>query len=422
MKRFLNVLALATLVGGGMGLAAPVALEKLVAETVATHPEVQFYESQIAVAHGEGRDSTTLQNPQLQTSIGTWRVKDLVGGGLSDGPAWTVTLSQTFEWPGRMALRRAIAEKDVELARLGLEEMKLKLAGDVRMAAWRVVAAQQRVRAAAEVAQRFQSLADVLLQRDPAGAAPRLEAQLIRGTALTLGVQATSARREEREARFLLNQLRGAAPEEAVEISTNSPEMGESLNMERMLSLARESNFALRARMVEVEQQGFEVKLARHERWPSITVAPYYQHQRTETREQQYGLGISLPLPVWNRNKGKIEAAEARRVQAEALLRAEVRKLEQEVASHVSACQVYLEELAKWPPDTLAAFKASAEEADQHYRLGALDVSTYTALQTQYLESVNAVLDSQLGAIEARAQLEQLIGKPMAEVGGASGK
>ena len=81
------------------------------------------------------------------------------------------------------------------------------------------------------------------------------------------------------------------------------------------------------------------------------------------------------------------------------------------MAEHASSYRIYAEELARWPGDTLDGFRQSAEEADEHYRLGALGVSTYTELQKQYIGSVNTVLDNQVGALEARMQLEQLTGE-----------
>jgi len=40
-------------------------------------------------------------------------------------------------------------------------------------------------------------------------------------------------------------------------------------------------------------------------------------------------------------------------------------------------------------------------------------LSTYTELQKQYIEAVNSVLTSQLGALQARLELEQLTGSKL---------
>lgn len=388
--------------------ADPVSISSLVSKVVATHPEVRFYEAEIAAAKGGQQTAATVANPELETSFGAWRVNDL--GNKSDGPAWAVTLSQPVEWPGRIALRKAIALKQTEVAELGVEQFKATLAGKARSSAWALMAAQEKVHAADEISKRLTALADVLLQRDQAGPAPRLEARIIQATAMTLGSQAARARRELAQAKFVLNQLLGEKPEHEIEVKREHLTLAAAPSLESLLTKARSHNFDLRARMLDVEQQGFTVKLAENERWPSFKVSPYFQQQRAASKETQFGLGVSIPLPLFDKNKGSIATARARQVQAEMMLAAQMRELEREVATHRSEYTSYAGELAKWPADTLESFQKAAAEADEHYRLGALPLSTYIELQQQYVEALNTVLESQLGALEARKEIEQLTG------------
>lgn len=395
--------------------ADPFTVNSLVQKALATHPELHFYEAQIAFAQGGKTKAGEIKNPDLMTGVGNWRVRDLSTSSVSDGPTWAVQLTQTFEWPGRLSLRKAIAQKDIELAQLGLEQFRAALAARVRTISWKMLAAQEKTLAAEEVAERFRSLASVLLQRDPAGAAPRLEARIIQASALTLGSEATLARNELEAARFELNQLLGERAEHPLQISMEKLTLNPPPALELLLADARRKNFDLRARFLDVEQQGYHVDLAKNERWPSITVVPYIQKQTNQTRETQVGFSLSIPLPLWNRNKGAIDSAKAKEVQAEVMLTAQLRQLERDVASQASHYRLHVEELIKWPTDTLESFRKAAAEADEHYRLGALPLSTYTELQRQYMGSVTAVLASQLAAVDARLQLEQLTGTKLAQ-------
>ena len=392
-----------------------VSVTSLVQKALATHPELRYYEAQIDVAQGDKTKAGEIKNPDLMTGVGNWRVRDLATNKVSDGPTWAVQLTQTFEWPGRLSLRKAIAQKDIELALLGLEQFRAALAGRVRTISWKMLAAQEKTRATEEVAKRFSTLAEVLLQRDPAGAAPRLEALIIQANALTLGSEATLARNELEAARFELNQLLGEKAEHPLELRRENLILNPPPALESLLTEARKKNFDLRARILDVEQQGYAVQLAQNERWPSITVVPYIQRQTNSTRETQVGIGFSIPLPLWNRNKGTIDSNKAKEVQAEVMLTAQMRQLERDVASQASHYRLHVEELVKWPSDTLESFRKAAAEADEHYRLGALPLATYTELQRQYIDSVSAVLASQLGAVDARLQLEQLTGIKLAQ-------
>jgi cobalt-zinc-cadmium efflux system outer membrane protein len=396
-------------------LADSVSVTSLVQKALATHPELRYYEAQIDVAQGGKTKAGEIKNPDLMTGVGNWRVRDLATNKVSDGPTWAVQLTQTFEWPGRLSLRKAIAQKDIELALLGLEQFRAALAGRVRTISWKMLAAQEKTRATEEVAKRFSTLSEVLLQRDPAGAAPRLEALIIQANALTLGSEATLARNELEAARFELNQLLGEKAEHPLELRRENLILNPPPALESLLTEARKKNFDLRARILDVEQQGYAVQLAQNERWPSITVVPYIQRQTNSTRETQVGIGFSIPLPLWNRNKGTIDTNKAKEVQAEVMLTAQMRQLERDVASQASHYRLHVEELVKWPSDTLESFRKAAAEADEHYRLGALPLATYTELQRQYIDSVSAVLASQLAAVDARLQLEQLTGIKLAQ-------
>ena len=66
--------------------------------------------------------------------------------------------------------------------------------------------------------------------------------------------------------------------------------------------------------------------------------------------------------------------------------------------------------MAKWRPESVAEFRKAAELADRHYRLGAVPIATYVELQKQYLEAVEALLDTRREALEAAQQLQLLTG------------
>lgn len=55
-------------------------------------------------------------------------------------------------------------------------------------------------------------------------------------------------------------------------------------------------------------------------------------------------------------------------------------------------------------------FPKAAELADRHYRLGAVPIATYVELQKQYLEAVEALLDTKREALDAGQQLGLLTG------------
>jgi len=386
-------------------------LPALVVESLEKNPELKFYDAEIAAAKAGRKTAGLLANPQISGDVG--RNAQKFGGLSAEGVAWSVSVAQPFEWPGRIGLRKAIANHDIELAQLGYERFKVALAGRVRTLAYGLFAAKEKSAAAAEVAERFKALREVLVQRDPAGLTPLLETRVIEATELNAQRKASEALLAAQAILLELNQLRGVSPDTRLAISQANLSFRPPEDRTILVALARTNNFELRVRAVELAQQGFRVDLAKNERFPSISVGPSYSEQKAGSEEQRIlGLGISLPLPLWNRNKGNIEAAVARRMQAEVSLNVAEREIQRKVIEAALVYEAKLREIAKWRADSVQHFQEAAEVADRHYRLGAVPISTYVELQKQYLDAVEGLLDTKKEALEAAAQLELLTGLP----------
>jgi cobalt-zinc-cadmium efflux system outer membrane protein len=388
----------------------------VVDEVVQRNPELDFYRAEITAAAAGRRTSAQWQNPELSADIGSKRVWERGGAALGDGMAWSVSVAQTFEFPGRIGLRKAIANRQVDLAELGLAQFQASLAARARGKALAALAAQEKLDAANEVTQRLRALLATLVQRDPAGVTPLLDQRIIEASSITLQRRAAQAARELQGALLELNQLRGApagAPLRltgSLDAPTNVPALS------ALLDVAATNSFDLRMRQTELAQQGFQVQLARNERYPKVTLAPFYASERANDEQHIVGVGVSLPLPLWNQNRGGIEAAYAREQQAAASLRVAQREVERRVTDHALALETQLAEMAQWRPDAAAQFREAAELADRHFRLGAVPVTIYVEMQMKYLDALEVLLATRHEALEHWQQLEVLVGRPLASL------
>ncbi|HTD65795.1 MAG TPA: TolC family protein [Candidatus Limnocylindria bacterium] len=395
--------------------AQAVSLDSLVAEALEKNPELNFYKAEIAVAKGERRQAGTYPNPEVSGDLGRKRA---TGGGLSaEGMAWSVSVQQPFEYPGRLALRKAVANRQIELAELGYTQFQAALAARVRTVGYGLGVAQQKAAAAQQVAQRGQELAEVILQRDPAGITPLLETRIIEGSVIVAKRRAALTTRDAQIALYELNQLRGAPLASPVVVTSSELKFPEPLPVEALVLTARSNNFEIRSREVELAQQGLRVDLSKNERWPTVTVGPFYSQEKASETERVVGVGVSMPLPLWNRNTGNIETSKARAQQAEASFFVTLRQVERDVRERAAAYNAFVDQMSFWRTNALDQLREAAELGDRHYRLGSLPVATYVELQEKYIEATEAILDTQREALESRQQLELLTGvspKPVA--------
>jgi cobalt-zinc-cadmium efflux system outer membrane protein len=117
-----------------------------------------------------------------------------------------------------------------------------------------------------------------------------------------------------------------------------------------------------------------------------------------------------------NQNKGNIQTAKARQLQAEVSVTVALREVERKIAGELHAYEQRVMEISKWPPDAAEKFREAARTADEHYRLGAIPVATYTELQKQYLDVVDAILSTQEEALASRQRLQLLTGLDLGDM------
>lgn len=387
----------------------------LVTEILDRNPELAIYTAEIDAAKAGLTAAGSRDNPVLSIETGRKRVHDTAGLLAGEGAVWSASIAQTFDWPGRLALRKAVANRDVALAELGLARFRAALAQRARVLGLSLAAAQERAAAAAEVSARYGALRDLFLARDPGGITPLLETRVIEAQEIALQRRATDAQLTLHAALGELNQLRGQPADAAITIANSPQRFTAAPETDALLAAARENNFEFRSAKLELEQQGFAVSLARHERRPSFTVSPYITQESAGDRERTVGIGLSLPLPASRRAGASVAAAEARRRQAEAAVLVAQRNLEREVLTAARRYAAKTAEAADWSPDAARKFRAAADLADRHYRLGAVPIATYVELQNSYLEAIDALCQTRLDALEAAGALELLTGTPLVD-------
>lgn len=388
-------------------------IENLVSEALASNPEIQFYKQEIEHSRKLGENAGALPDPQISGSFG--HVQSTGGGqARADGLAWSVGITQNFEWPGRRRLRRALADGQIQLAETGLRAYEAALAARVRGEAYKLESARGKARASREVAERYRMLRETLVQRDLTGITPKLELRILEATELSLRQKAIDAEIQATGCREQLNFLLGRNSDSAVDFADESnidssllpgiPEVSE------LIGMARASNFEFLMHEVHIRQQGIAVELAHNGTRPSISVGPQLSEQNGQSKDITAGIGISIALPVWRKSSADIGASRIREDQARTMLDIFLRELMRDIELASAKYRLHRQEIQNWDPELVEAFREAAQLADRHYRLGAVNSTTYIEMQNQYLEAVQTFYDAQFEAIEAASKLEELTG------------
>jgi len=310
------------------------------------------------LAAAAGVDAATAQriishefpNPALSLSTSQINVDNHPNSTSAGNGVWdrsyitTVAINQLFEIGGKRRSRQLSAQAGLESARAQLYDARRAL--DLAVAKAYIAAALGE-----ENAQVLQHSADTLRQevkiaelRLKAGEISSADKAQLEMNAQRFELDAQAAASTAAQARVALEVLLGApqpaadcALSDRLEDLAGSSELGNtnSVGQWRPDVVAAETAW----RKTEAD-----LRLQKALRIPDPTVQAQYDHQPPDF-PNSVGLGVSLPIPLWNRNRGGILAAEAAREQAR--LAFEKAKA-QAVADIATALLAYRDAVNRW--------------------------------------------------------------------------
>ena len=105
------------------------------------NPELHSFEAGVGAAKGGVRTARTFSKSRVERCAR--RQAPVRAGRFARGFHGNFELTQLFQFPGKRALKVAIAEKNVEVQKLALEGFRFALAAKVRRSFYELLAAQK---------------------------------------------------------------------------------------------------------------------------------------------------------------------------------------------------------------------------------------------------------------------------------------
>ena len=385
-----------------------VTLGELVNEALRQNPELLAAEASLAGLQGESVTAGAWQNPELNVTPGVKHVSP-EGAPTETFFRGTISIGQLIEYPGKRAVRKAIAERSLAGSQLALASLRYQIQLQVRKAYYELLAVQQIESLRAEQVESARVFAGAARKRSENGYASEFE--LLKAEADFIAAQKLLREAQGRidSASVTLNAMAGRQPMAPIRI-TGALDANFSLPETNLLAFALSNNPALRIQLVENEKAGLGVKSARLSGRPDFTVGPALE---LDQEEQIYGVSISLPLPIWNSRKGEIQSANA--AQQKAL--AETERVRREISRAVATAEQNLRtansQLAYYTPEFRERLRALVDQAEKSYSQSATTLLIYLDARRTYFDSLADYYESLALAAAARADLESAVGVPL---------
>ena len=334
-----------------------------------------------------------------------------------------------LELGGRRSARITVAEREVEVRERQFANRERLLAAEVRMKFGETLAQSLKLSLTDERIESSQQSSNLVAARVSEGATPPLEQSMVLVELNRLRSQRESVESKLETLILELRNLIGMPPEEPLRLRGDFNHLVDQLPpvVDTTNRALRERPDLLAARAIESWADA-RIEQARAEGRLDASLSAGYEHmtfgfpvrgvddsgrlQPIQGGFNYLKFGVSLDLPVRNKNQGAVEAAVAefeaakrRREFAELLVRHEVASAYAQYERSVRAMEIFrvgVNEQAK----------ANLDVVRQTYELGSKTLLDYLVEQRHFIELQNDFIDAQLVAYDARVQVARAMASP----------
>lgn len=286
--------------------------------------ELRVARAEAEEADGLARQAAAYPNPALTATH-----EPLSGGEMSYSESY-IYLSQRLEWPAMRSARRRSAVRTAAAARARLTADSMRLAFQVKTAYVEAGRAEDAVAVLNRVTTVFRETERRGSDRLSEGDISEYDLRRIRVERARYETQLAEADLDAASARRALALLVAPASED-LELAPAAPIAGEPppLDVEAAVATALSRRREIVAAEADVQAARAAATLSARQRIPAITATGGYKRQ-SDGLTGAY-LGLSLPLPLWDRRAGAADAADARAQAAESRLALTRRQVENDV-------------------------------------------------------------------------------------------
>ena len=277
------------------------------------NPELSAFLLEVRAREAQVQQAGFLPNPQL-----SFEVENFGGTGDFrgfDSAEFTVQAGQMFELGGKRSRRVSAAVLEKDVANWDLEARKLDLLSDVTKAFIEVLTAQERLALQKELVRLSEEVFSTISARVQAGKVSPVEETKAGITLASVRIDMERSNLELEAARKSLTVFWGSASP-AFEKADGQLELLEMIPSFDQLIASLPQNPDIARWYTEIEQKKALLKIEEANRIPDPSLNVGYRRLQ-EPGINSFIAGISIPLPLFNRNQGGIAAAVKRIARAE---------------------------------------------------------------------------------------------------------
>jgi cobalt-zinc-cadmium efflux system outer membrane protein len=389
-----------------------ITLRQALALALMKNPELAVFSWEARAREAQALQARLLPNPELDVEVENFGGTGFFGG--LDEAETTVQLGQLVELGGKRSKRKRAAALDQDLAGWDYEIGRIQVFTETSKAFVDVLVAQKRTELNEESVRLAEQVLDVVAERLRAGKVSPIDEIKARVALSARLIEKGRAEDELAAARKVLTAAwGGTAP--TFSAAQGDLERSPEIPSFEALSERMADNPEMARWLVEIERRRASLEMERAGRFPDVTLSGGVRYL-DPTDDWAFVAGLSIPIPVFDRNQGatleaqyRVAKAEEQRRALHSQVRVALAGIYQRLFSARNEAISLKNDLLPW---ARSAFEATGEGFRQG-KFGFLDVldaqRTFFEAQARYTEAL-AVLQ------KAIADAESLLGEPLDEI------
>ena len=364
-----------------------------------------------AVRAGEAK---TLQaglrpNPELETEI-----EEFGGSGDLSGFSaieTTIQLGVPIDLGGVRRKQRQIAGLEAELAGWNYETARLDVLTQVNRAFIDVLAAQKVVTLNEELVRLAEQVFNTAKAQVEAGKVSPVQQLRTQVELVNSRIALEASKRGLEGARFVLAATWGSTSPTFEKVEGQF-EMAKPIPTVEQLANRIFQNPNIARWTVEIAHRSAAIQLERSRRVPDLSIDGGMKHL-SESGDVAFILGLSLPLPLFDRNQGAIREAEYNLAKVfEERKSAEV-TVRTALATAYSALSAVASTVSSLKNEVLPSAQGTFDAVTEGYRIGKFDFLEMLDAQRTLFDVKGSYIDALAKYHRAVADVERLVGEPL---------
>ncbi|WP_322070778.1 TolC family protein [Paraburkholderia bannensis] len=388
----------------GLASSSAISLEDVLGLAAQANPVLRGARADADASAGAFMQAGTRPNPELSL------LQEGFGGTERTS---TALLNQTIELGGKRRARLDVASYGREAALAMLDGRGAALRSQVIAAFYGLLGAQRQLQVAEDSAAIAARSADMADKRARAGKVSPVEATKARVAVAAAQIELENAKTRVYAA---AQQLQNVVGSDALRGRTLTGDLDSVPTVETLSALASrlDDSPLSRAAKAEMLRANAAISVERAKRIPDITVSAGMKRVVAGgVRDNQAVVGISIPLPLFDTNKGAILEASHKAESASAALDAEKAGLRMELAQTYASFESAAQEVQRLKGDVLPAAREAFNAMSRGYELGKFSFLDVLDAQRTLFEQQSRYVQSLTAVHVAYAELGRLVGTPM---------